>query len=152
MERQGVGIPGRDGLLHQIKQPQDDFRVAVRGTAPCFVPHYRGKPATPASYEVSLPSPTVHASPPPPAFYAPDPSPAFYASAPSTASRVKRATGKRATPAFRSRSASPIPQQVEKHTRPPFLEGEEDSSEIGLNDGKEVFIDDVLQTAEWCVP
>jgi hypothetical protein len=40
---------------------------------------------------------------------------------------------------------------VDKHTRPPFLEGEEDSGEIGLNDGKEVFIDDVLQTAEWCV-
>jgi hypothetical protein len=43
-------------------------------------------------------------------------------------------------------------QQVERHTRPPFLEGEENSGEIGLNDGKEVFIDDVLQTAEWCVP
>jgi hypothetical protein len=41
---------------------------------------------------------------------------------------------------------------VEKHTHPPFLNGEEHIAEIGLNDGKEVFIDDVLQTAEWCVP
>lgn len=43
-------------------------------------------------------------------------------------------------------------RQVGKHLRPPFLEGEEDPSEIDLNDGKQVFIDDVLQKAEWCVP
>ncbi len=41
---------------------------------------------------------------------------------------------------------------MEKHARPPFLTGEEDSNEIGLNDGKKVFIDDVLETAGWCVP
>jgi hypothetical protein len=109
VERQGVGIPGRDGLLHQIKQPQDNFRVAVRGTAPCFVPQYRGSLSRPAS----------------PAFNVSPDSPAI--------------------------SESSL-QQVEKHTRPPFLEGEEDSGEICLNDGKEVFIDDVLQTAEWSVP
>jgi hypothetical protein len=57
----------------------------------------------------------------------------------------KPSTPASATPSF-------VLQAVEKHTRPPFLEGEEDSGEIGLNDGKEVFIDDVLQTAEWCVP
>jgi hypothetical protein len=114
MERQGEGIPGRNGLLHQIKQPQDNFRVAVRRTAPCFVPQYRRRPATPTieGFE-SGPIPF---------------------SAPAVTS---------AMPA----SATP----VDKHTRPPFLEGEEDSGEIGLNDGKEVFIDDVLQTAEWCV-
>jgi hypothetical protein len=96
VERQGEGIPGRDGLLHQIKQPQNDFRVSVRTTAPCFVPQYRSGPATSATSAFAL-------------------------------------------------------QQVGKHTRPPFLEGEEDSCEIGLNDGKDVFIDEVLQTAEWCV-
>jgi hypothetical protein len=110
VERQGEGIPGRDGLLHQIKQPQVNFRVAVRRTAPCFVPQYCGRPASPASL-----------------------------------SDCASATSGSATSAF-------VPQQVGKHTRPPFLEGEEDVGEIGLNDGKEVFIDDVLQTAEWCVP
>ncbi len=96
MERQGEGIPGRDGLLHQIKEPQDNFRVAVRRTAPCFVPRYRDKPAS------EEPEPTLAKS-----------------------------------------SASACP---------PFLIGEEVSDEFSLNDGKEVFIDDVLETAEWCVP
>jgi len=111
VERQGEGIPGRDGLLHQIKQPQDDFRVAVRGTAPCFVPQYH-RPAE-----------------------EPEPGPI----------RLHCGTSTSGTSTF-------VLQSVEKHTRPPFLNGEEHSAEIGLNDGKEVFIDDVLQTAEWCVP
>jgi hypothetical protein len=35
---------------------------------------------------------------------------------------------------------------------PLFLDGEESSSDVGLDDGEEIFIDDVLETAEWCVP
>ena len=115
MERQGEGIPGRDGLLHQIKQPQDNFRVAVRRTAPCFVPQYR-RPAEPEEPE-PIGFPTL---------------------------RVSAAGTKLA-------SATSVLQPVEKHTQPPFLKGEERFAEIGLNDGKEVFINDVLQTAEWCV-
>ena len=91
VEKQGEGIPGRDGFLHQIKQPQDDFRVAIRMTAPCFVPHKRKSPVDE------------------------DCSPAL-------------------------------------HEYPPFLVGEEDSDEIGLNDGKNIYVDDVLEAAEWCVP
>jgi hypothetical protein len=34
---------------------------------------------------------------------------------------------------------------------PQFL-AEERTSDIGLDDGEEIFIDDVLETAEWCVP
>jgi hypothetical protein len=45
-----------------------------------------------------------------------------------------------------------VHRPAEKYARPPFLAGEEDSDEIGLNDGKKVFIDDVLESAEWCVP
>ena len=136
MERQGEGIPGRDGLLHQIKHPQDDFRIAVRKTAPCFVPHYRGRPPTPPSpvYEEFESRPTLNA------FVSEQSS----ASATSARTTVASATSTSATSEF-------ILQQEGKHTRPPFLEGEENSGEIGLNDGKEVFIDDVLQTAEWCV-
>ena len=117
VERQGEGIPGRDGLLHQIKQPQNDFRVAVRRTAPYFVPQYRGRPASPAT------------------------------PASVTSARSVSASAAPATSAFIMQT-----ETVEKHTRPPFLEGEEASDEIGLNDGNEVFIDDVLETAEWCVP
>jgi hypothetical protein len=91
-ERQGEGIPGRDGLLHQIKQPQDNFRVAIRKTAPYFVPQFRERPESEDMDSVPTP-----------------------------------------------------------HTCPPFLIGEEDPDEVGLNDGEEIFIDDVLETAEWCV-
>ena len=34
---------------------------------------------------------------------------------------------------------------------PPFLIGEEKKDEAGLSDGKRIFIDDVLEKAEWCV-
>ena len=39
----------------------------------------------------------------------------------------------------------------EKVDIPPFLIGEEVSDEVGLSDGKKIFIDDVLETAEWYV-
>ncbi len=107
MIKQGEGISGLDGLLHQVKQPQDEFRVAVRRTVPCFVPQFRNRPAS----EVSG-SPAVSRS---------------------------------ETPEF-------VSWAMIKHTRPPFLTGEEDSDEIGLNDGNNIFIDDVLETAEQCVP
>ena len=98
VERQGEGIPGYDGLLHQVKQPQDDFRIAIRRTAPSFVPQFRNRLASEGPCQVVAMQP------------------------------------------------------AEKHTRPPFLVGEEDPNEVGLNDGNKVFIDDVLDTAEWCVP
>jgi hypothetical protein len=43
------------------------------------------------------------------------------------------------------------PTGSEKADTPPFLIGEEASNEVGLSDGKKIFIDDVLETAEWCV-
>ena len=92
VERQGDGIPGCDSLLHQVKQPQDEFRIAIRRTAPFFVPRFRDK--------LALARPAIDL----------------------------------------------------KYARPAFLLGEEDSDEMRLNDGKEIFIDDVLETAEWCVP
>jgi hypothetical protein len=95
VEKQVQGVPGRDGLLQQIKPRQEEFRVAIRTTAPCFVPkHKESQPQEPMSeYESS--------------------------------------------------------EDGEPHRRLSFLEGEEDYSEIGLDDGKEIFIDDVLETAEW---
>jgi hypothetical protein len=132
VERQGEGIPGRDGLLHQIKQPQENFRVAIRRTAPCFVPQYRDRPAV---------------EPEPPRLMA-----ALSAlSSPSTTS-ASAASARSTSASATSTSATSVLQAVGKHTRPPFLKGEEDSEEIGLNDGKGVFIDDVLEAAEWCVP
>ena len=35
--------------------------------------------------------------------------------------------------------------------KPPFLIGEEKEDEVGLSEGKSIFIDDVLENAEWCV-
>lgn len=107
VEKQGEGIPGRDGLLHQVKQPQDEFRIAIRGTAPCFVPQFRNRLAS------DLVGPMLHPVQP-----------------------------------VLSQPVQPARARV----RPPFLVGEEDSNEIGLNDGKKIFIDDVLETADWCVP
>lgn len=122
VRRQGEGIPGRDGLLHQIKQPRDDFRVAIRRTAPCFVPQYRSK--TSGSEEVAIRGPVLCAAP----------------------HRAYEASG------GETFYAPQVEFPVKATPHPPFLVGEEDSKEIELNDGKEVFIDDVLETAEWCVP
>jgi hypothetical protein len=44
VERQGEGVPDRDGLLQQIRSPQDEFRVTIRKTAPCFVPRFSERP------------------------------------------------------------------------------------------------------------
>ncbi len=113
VERQGEGVPGHDGLMHQVKRPQDVFRVAVRRTAPFFVPQFRNKPAS----EGLCDSPVSESS------------------------------------VVSSRAESPIDLQwVQRYARPPFLVGEEDPEEVELNDGKPVFIDDVLKKAEWCVP
>jgi len=51
VEKQGEGEPGRDGLLQQIRRPQDDFRVAIRKTAPCFVPQFSERPIPEAPTE-----------------------------------------------------------------------------------------------------
>lgn len=40
VKRQGEGVPGRDGLLQQMRLPREGFRVAIRKTAPCFIPQY----------------------------------------------------------------------------------------------------------------
>lgn len=40
VERQGEGEPGSNGLLQQIRLPQEEFRVAIRKTAPCFIPQF----------------------------------------------------------------------------------------------------------------
>jgi hypothetical protein len=121
VERQGVGIPGRDGLLHQIKLPKDHFRVAIRRTVPCFVPHFRDGPVSKGIYEEKL-----------------------------------FATGLRSADSSDTAASDPEPPPPPPppppYTYPPFLVGEEDSDEIGLNDGEEIFIDDVLETANWCVP
>ena len=95
VEKQVEGVPGRDGLLQQIKPRQEEFRVAIRTTAPCFVPRYRGSQSQETMFEDGTNG------------------------------------------------------DWEPHRRLSFLEGEEDYGEIGLDDGKEIFIDDVLETAEW---
>jgi hypothetical protein len=46
-------------------------------------------------------------------------------------------------------SQSGSSEDWEPYQRLLFLEGEEDYEEIGLDDGKEIFIDDVLETAQW---
>jgi hypothetical protein len=101
VEKQVKGVPGSDGLLQQIRPQQEEFRTAIRTTAPCFVPKYRGV------QEYSEP-------------------------------RVMSAS---------TQSASSV--DWESYQRLLFLEGEEDYEEIGLDNGKELFIDDVLETAQW---
>ncbi|KAI0262190.1 P-loop containing nucleoside triphosphate hydrolase protein [Gloeopeniophorella convolvens] len=41
VSRQTQGVPGREGLLQQIRPSEEHFRVTIRETAPCFVPHWR---------------------------------------------------------------------------------------------------------------
>jgi hypothetical protein len=40
---------------------------------------------------------------------------------------------------------------TDEYIRPPFLLGEEVQDEIRFSDGKKIFINDVLETAEWYV-
>jgi hypothetical protein len=40
-EKQSEGEPGPDGLLQQIRPCQDAFRIAIRQTAPAFIPRFR---------------------------------------------------------------------------------------------------------------
>ncbi|KAH9965456.1 P-loop containing nucleoside triphosphate hydrolase protein [Russula dissimulans] len=90
--KQVEGVPERDGLLQQIKPQQEAFRLAIRETAPCFVPKYKDV----------------------------------------------------------DREESPSDDgKPYKHFF--FLRGEEDDKEIGLDDGDEVFVDDVLEKAKWAV-
>jgi hypothetical protein len=93
VEKQVEGVPGRGGLLQQIKPRQEEFRVAIRTTAPCFIPKYKDSQNLVVSEESE--------------------------------------------------------SNWEPYRRLSFLEGEEPYEEIGLDDGKEIFIDDVLETAEW---
>jgi hypothetical protein len=50
-----------------------------------------------------------------------------------------------------NRGTDTLPTEDGKADKPLFLVGEEVLDEIGLSDGKEIFINDVLETAEWYV-
>ena len=102
MEKQveGVTVPGREGLLQRIRPQKEEFRVAIRTTAPCFVPKYRGAQEEPEEPREMM-------------------------------------------------SQSGCSEEWEPYRRLSFLEGEEVYEEIGLADEKEIFIDDVLETAKW---
>jgi hypothetical protein len=102
VEKQVEGVPGREGLLQRIRPQQEEFRTAIRTTAPCFVPKYREALEDSGQAEVGDSVP------------------------PSVSG-----------------------EDWEPYQRLLFLEGEENYEEIGLDDGKEIFIDDVLETAKW---
>ncbi len=99
MEKQVEGVPGRGGFLQQIKPRQEEFRVAIRTTAPCFIPKYKDSRSGNGSQNLVV--------------------------------------------------SEESESDWEPYRRLSFLEGEEPYAEIGLDDGKEIFIDDVLETAEW---
>jgi hypothetical protein len=51
VEKQVEGVPGREGLLQRIRPQQEEFRTAIRTTAPCFVPKFRDPEADSAHSE-----------------------------------------------------------------------------------------------------
>lgn len=101
VEKQVEGVPGREDLIQRIRPQQEEFRIAIRTTAPCFVPKYKE-----AQEEAEEPREMM--------------------------------------------SQSGCNEEWEPYRRLSFLEGEESYEEIGLADEKEIFIDDVLETAKWC--
>jgi hypothetical protein len=186
VRKQGEGEPGRDGLLQQIRPWQEAFRLAIRKTAPCFVPRFKKSFVHPI--EPSVPAPSapevfesvsddyiVRVSEAPSALESRFSAPSF--SAPSALeSRFSAPSALEpqliAAPRLSARPAPmlsvlsemvsdddapvdtvrPMPvKRVESLVGPSFLEGEEHHRHIGLDDGEEIFIDDVLETAEWCV-
>jgi hypothetical protein len=96
VEEQVEGVPEHDGILQQIRPKQEEFRGAIRRTAPCFVPRYK----------CDMPDGPVE-------------------------------------------PFSPSRSEWEPYQRFLFLKGEEDYEEIGWNDERETFIDDVLERADW---
>ena len=199
VERQGEGIPGRDGLLQQIRLPQEEFRVAIRKTAPCFIPRFSkrhtgagftdGNTVGPQLYPQfhdlipnSLPQEEeeeeLYSDSPPGLFEVasvevmparvPEPSVSF--GGPTRPGSVQVPYGGHVS----GRARAPEPVRLSGPTRvgsvqvpedghnsrlsedgnapkPPFLIGEEKEDEVGLSDGKSIFIDDVLENAERCV-
>jgi hypothetical protein len=104
VEEQVGGVPEHGGLLQEIRPKQDEFRVAIRRTAPCFVPGYKSDTSE-EPFEES--------------------------------DRVSHAGSDRGG------------EKWEPHQRFLFLQGEEDYKEIGWDNERETFIDDVLERAEW---
>jgi hypothetical protein len=51
VEKQVEGVPGKEGLLQRIRPQQEEFRTAIRTTAPCFVPKFRDPEADSAHSE-----------------------------------------------------------------------------------------------------
>ncbi|KAI0002262.1 P-loop containing nucleoside triphosphate hydrolase protein [Russula compacta] len=139
VEKQSEGIPGRDGLLPQIRPSQDQFRVAVRKTAPRFVPQFSKRPVR----EVPIDEVSEQEEE---EFRFTD---AEYPSVLPVSSNKSHLHSKNSSTGS-SKSAGSVPD-VNTDIRPPFLIGEEIYGEIGLDNGKKIFINDVLETAEWAV-
>jgi hypothetical protein len=147
VRKQGEGEPGRDGLLQQIRPWQEAFRLAIRKTAPCFVPRFKKSFVHPI--EPSVPTPSAEFSEE--VLYT------FRVRSGLSAHPVPMSTPMSSTPMSSPPSEimvsdcdAPV-RRVESLVGPSFLEGEEHHRHIGLDDGEEIFIDDVLETAEWCV-
>jgi hypothetical protein len=141
VEEQVEGVPERGGLLQQIRPKQEEFRGAIRRTAPCFVPRYKSDTpdepvglCSPVTYPLGSPASVELCS-----------SPALYEPV-ERCSSVRVSEGDESVGSF---SPDPGHEKWEPHQRFLFLKGEEDYEEIGWNDGRETFIDDVLERAEW---
>jgi Dynamin central region len=192
VRKQGEGEPVRDGLLQQIRPWQEAFRLAIRKTAPCFVPRFKKnfvQPINSSAPELSMPSAREFSAPalddlweapsaPEPLLSAPSvPGLGMFAASAPRLSSLRSAsivvsespvpstfTSSPPSETILSDHAAPVDtvrpmrvkskkkkESVESFEGPWFLEGEEHHHHIGLDDGEEIFIDDVLETAEWCV-
>ena len=171
VRKQGEGEPGRDGLLQQIRPWQEAFRLAIRKTAPCFVPRWKSsvqpiEPSAPIMSAPSAPGFTVSeqalaqedynvrvgvapSAPSPREFEFCEAASGYGLSAPATP--MSSPPSEMMSPDYVD-TVPPMPvKRVESLIGPSFLVGEEHHRHIGLDDGEEIFIDDVLETAEWCV-
>ncbi|KAH9976107.1 P-loop containing nucleoside triphosphate hydrolase protein [Lactifluus volemus] len=171
VRKQGEGEPGRDGLLQQIRPWQEAFRLAIRKTAPCFVPRFKKRFVHPI--EPSVPAPSapglsesasdgyfVRVSEVPLELGPPlvvsewVPQLSEHLSTSMSSTPMSSPPSGIMSPDYDSPvdTVRPMPvERVESLVGPSFLEGEEHHCHIGLDDGEEIFIDDVLETAEWAV-
>ncbi|KAI0295255.1 P-loop containing nucleoside triphosphate hydrolase protein [Russula brevipes] len=158
VEEQVEGVPERGGLLQQIRPKQDEFRGAIRRTAPCFVPRYkRDTPDEPVRLGSPVESEELCS---PPEFEGlctvPHESVGLFSGAPREHVRpFPPDEPVDLLPPDEPVRLFPVPdsgqEKWEPHQRFLFLQGEEDYEEIGWNNERETFIDDVLERAEWAV-
>jgi hypothetical protein len=139
-----------------MRLPQEEFRVAIRKTAPCFIPQFSKRHTgeelvdenTVGSLFRDLQPKTTPNFLQEEEYEDEHPNGLFECEGLSDDGHVG---GRSESEEASEDGHDSSPSEDENAPKPPFLIGEEKEDEVGLSDGNSIFIDDVLEEAERCV-